>query len=65
MTGATLASKMIVVTCWGLDSLPLVTLIISTITVSFDSSIESLVAVILVVPVKLPAVITIEAGTAE
>ena len=54
------SSVMIAVTCWVPDSVPLVTLEISTRMVSLSSSRLSCTAVRVIVPVVLPAGMTIE-----
>ena len=58
--GGESSSVMVAVTCWTPDSVPLVTLEISTIMVSSTSSSESCTAVRLIVPLVLPAGMTIE-----
>ena len=57
--GAASSSVIVVVACWVPDSVPFVTLVMSTMTVSFASSSASCTAVTVAVPVVLPAVITI------
>ena len=57
--GVASSSVIVVVFCWTPDSLPLVTLVISTITVSSNSSSASCTALTVTVPVNCPAGITI------
>ena len=54
------SSVMVAVTCWVPDSVPLVTLEMSTMMVSSVSSILSCTAVRVIVPLVLPGGITIE-----
>ena len=58
--GGASSSVMVAVTCWAPDSVPLITLDISTTIVSSTSSNVSCTAVRLIVPVTLPGGITIE-----
>ena len=58
--GGRSSSAMVAVTCWAPDSVPLVTLEISTIMVSSTSSKVSCTALRVIVPVVLPGGITME-----
>ena len=54
------SSVMVAVTCWAPDSVPLITVEISTITVSSGSSTASWTAVRVIEPLGLPGGIRIE-----